>query len=58
MRWSLSAHYGHFAQFGNGEYAGIRRRPSTGGTAAALQWAYNHSPGMKSLRLMEAGRLG
>jgi hypothetical protein len=26
MRWSLSAHYGHFAQFGNGEYARFRPR--------------------------------
>jgi hypothetical protein len=34
-----------------------RRRPDdrTGGRA---QWAYNHLSGMKSLRLMEAGRLG
>ena len=29
-----------------------------GVTDAALQWAYNLLSGMKSLRLMEAGRLG
>jgi hypothetical protein len=57
MRWSLSAHYGHFAQFGNGEYARSAADPP-GVTDAALQWAYNLLSGMKSLRLMEAGRLG
>ena len=29
-----------------------------GVTNAALKWAYNYLSGMKSLRLMEAGRLG
>jgi len=57
MRWSLSAHYGHFAQFGNGEYARIRLRRK-GPDGGRGQWAYNHLSGMKSLRLMEAGRLG
>jgi hypothetical protein len=28
------------------------------GTADVPQWAYNHFSGMKTLRLMEAGRLG